>query len=118
MIHPRQSTSRQYVAVVGNINPLVSVDMFRDRPPRHCPCGTRLRRSKPLYELLCDACDARRLVDLDLAELHPPVEVHVRPSDHTTCPDCGGKMHKRAQRCKACRSAWVKAQKHPVWPAL
>jgi predicted nucleic acid-binding Zn ribbon protein len=98
-----------YTVVLGG-------DPLRTRAARYCACGTRLRRSQPMWVTRCDPCQHALDLALPLADLHPEITVHQRPSDHTTCPDCGGRMHKRAQRCKTCRSAWVKAQKHPVWP--
>lgn len=93
----------------------ISVDPLRNRPPRYCACGTRLRRSQPMWVTRCDPCDAALARAMTVAELHPDKPPPVRPSYHTDCPDCDGKKHKHAQRCRSCRSKMIHARKHPVW---
>jgi hypothetical protein len=106
-IHPRQTQSRT-AWMIGDFNHLTSVDTNLNRPPRHCPCGTRLRRSKPGWEVLCDACDDKRirsLADVAVEEfIATPSPIPVASSRHhatATCR-CGRPMWRQSKTCRRC----------------
>lgn len=62
---------------------------------RYCACGTRLRRTKPHYERLCDACQAKPSAPTyDFAD--------EQPWKYDTCPVCGNPKRTHAKKCRAC----------------
>ncbi len=79
---------------------------FEPRAEAYCPCGTRLSRYRPIGDIWCAPCQAKRVVIPD--ELHPtPLTAWERqkPHRHVMCPGCGGPMHRHARLCKPCHLA-------------
>lgn len=97
MIRPRPTLYT--IATRDDVAGLVPHDLFRDRPPRYCPCGTKLRRSKNLSDTLCDPCSQRLERERPIDELHPH-RIGGRIED--TCPSCGGPMYHQANHCRRC----------------
>lgn len=100
MIKPRQPHI-QWARTLPHIQPMVSVDTFRDRPTRFCPCGTRLRRSKPSWEQLCDTCDDARHVERSHEEFSRVTTLAEAVGRTTPCK-CGRPMARGAATCRAC----------------
>lgn len=81
----------------------ISVDPNTSRPPRYCDCGTKLRRSKPLWDVLCDACDQRRRLAADIVDTVQEDIPLADPKHHPTrtC-GCGRPMYRQSLTCRVC----------------
>jgi hypothetical protein len=81
----------------------ISVDPNRGRPDRHCACGTKLRRSKPLWDTLCDACDQKRRQELDIvAVVQEDLPLAERKHHATRTCGCGRPMFRQSLTCRVC----------------
>lgn len=71
------------------------------REARYCPCGTKLRQTKSLYEPLCDTCDDKRRQEKATVGLHALNGDPHRPSRYDTC-QCGNPKRITSTRCITC----------------
>ena len=80
-----------------------TIDPFRSRDARYCQCGTRLRRTKPLWDTLCDACDHQRRLLLDIVAIVQEDVPLAEPKHHPTrtC-SCGRPMYRQSVSCRVC----------------
>lgn len=98
MIHPHVTTPR--AQTMGSYTPAEWQRYGPKREARYCPCGTKLRSTKPLHRTQCDTCEDQTGYTPTPGELHPhTMGTHSR---YRVCPTCDGPMHRGSKQCRWC----------------
>ena len=112
--HLRNTTTRSQATTIGGFHQLVNPDPNQQKPVRHCPCGTKLRRSKPGWEQLCDPCDDKRLralADVAVEEFIPEPPIATAKHHPTATCRCGRPMWPQSRRCRLCHDEMIRQER-------